>query len=261
MTGFRVVTAESPATFTRTRYCVPQLSPPMVTSVCVVEMLIGAAPATPTPSATTTATTPKLSGVDLRNAGGVPLHGEVAAVTDCRRCCSRSRPTPRVKPPRRSSRHRNGISTSSSDIYCQWGLPICQTPPTCCGNTGKHARLARPLRPLSAASSRIGALRSWSLLGRLAPRAVVRLGVTRILCAPLSRSGDATWLAPRMRAALSFGLRRNIPAGSHSPQRAGRSFRVIDTRLRKDSDGDPVMVAGSRANLTERPLTPIVQRF
>src|SRR5215218_4212481 len=85
VTGFRVVTAESPATFTRTRYCVPQLSPPMVTSVCVVETMIGAAPAAPTASATTTAATPKLSDVDLRNAGGVPLDGEVAAVADCRR--------------------------------------------------------------------------------------------------------------------------------------------------------------------------------
>jgi hypothetical protein len=49
----------------------------MVTSVCVVETMIGAAPAAPTPSATTTATTPTLSDVDLRNAGGVPLDGGV----------------------------------------------------------------------------------------------------------------------------------------------------------------------------------------
>jgi hypothetical protein len=45
----------------------------MVTSVCVVETMIGAAPAVPTPSATATATTPKLSDFDPRNAGGVPL--------------------------------------------------------------------------------------------------------------------------------------------------------------------------------------------
>jgi hypothetical protein len=75
VTGFRVVTGELPATFTRTRYRVPHVSPPMVTSVCVVEIMIGAAPAAPTASATTTATRPRLSEVDLRNAGGVPLDG------------------------------------------------------------------------------------------------------------------------------------------------------------------------------------------
>jgi hypothetical protein len=49
----------------------------MVTSVCVAETMIGSAAAAPSTSATTAATTLKLSDVDLRNAGGVPLDGEV----------------------------------------------------------------------------------------------------------------------------------------------------------------------------------------
>jgi hypothetical protein len=48
----------------------------MVTSVCVVETMIGAAPAAPAASATATATTP-LSVVHLRNACGIQLDGEV----------------------------------------------------------------------------------------------------------------------------------------------------------------------------------------
>jgi hypothetical protein len=47
----------------------------MVTSVCVAETMIGSAAAAPSTSATTAATTLKLSDVDLRNAGGVPLDG------------------------------------------------------------------------------------------------------------------------------------------------------------------------------------------
>jgi hypothetical protein len=56
----------------------------MVTSVCVVETMIGAAAAAPTTSATTTATTP-LSVVHLRNACRIQvdderLRGEVVVV-------------------------------------------------------------------------------------------------------------------------------------------------------------------------------------
>jgi hypothetical protein len=48
----------------------------MVTSVCVVETMIGPAPAALTASATATDTTP-LSVVHLRNACGIPVEGEV----------------------------------------------------------------------------------------------------------------------------------------------------------------------------------------
>jgi hypothetical protein len=51
--------------------------PPIVIPVCVVETMAGAAMAAPTPSATATAATPKVSDVDLRNAGGVPLDSGV----------------------------------------------------------------------------------------------------------------------------------------------------------------------------------------
>lgn len=59
--------------------------PSIVIPVCVVEAMIGAALAAPTPSATATATTPKLSDVDLRNAGASHWTVKFAAVTDCRR--------------------------------------------------------------------------------------------------------------------------------------------------------------------------------
>jgi hypothetical protein len=77
VTGVRVVTLDFPATFTRTRYWVPQVRRPMVTSVSVVETMIGAAPAALIASATTTARKPELSDVHLRNACGIPVDGEV----------------------------------------------------------------------------------------------------------------------------------------------------------------------------------------
>jgi hypothetical protein len=64
-----------------------------------------------------------------------------AAVTDCApRSKGGGRPIPRMEPPRRSSRRRTGISTSSSVVNCYVYLSVCQKWTACSGNS--HYQLA-----------------------------------------------------------------------------------------------------------------------
>jgi hypothetical protein len=117
VTAFRVVTLELPVTFTRTRYLVPQVRPPMVTSVRVVETMIGAVPAAPTASASTAATRP-LSVVHFRNAFGIQVDGQVrsryrlrAEVAAVRSPDSSGRAAPQIESPQ--NRHLDLLISTS----------------------------------------------------------------------------------------------------------------------------------------------------
>jgi hypothetical protein len=126
----------------------------MVTSVCVVETMIGAAAAAPTASATTTATTP-LSVVHLRNACGIQmederLRGEVVVV---RSPDSSGGAAPQIESPQ--NRHLDLLVC----VNCHGHLSICQNLELCSGNTSKLAGLRQfgvPPAPHSAGSCRFG---------------------------------------------------------------------------------------------------------
>jgi hypothetical protein len=154
VTAFRVVTLELPVTFTRTRYLVPQVRPPMVTSVCVVETMIGAAPAAPPASATTTATRP-LSVVHLRNAFGIQVDGEVHSCYRLRtEVVGGGRPIPSGGAAPQIESPQNGHLDLLVVVNCHARPSICQKWPCCSENpqmTGVSPWLAASFCEISLA--------------------------------------------------------------------------------------------------------------